>query len=72
MAEEPTDREWLEILCCPACDDRPKVELRGDKLVCTKCGREYPIRDNIPVMLVEEAEGMEARDESSDRPWAEP
>ena len=29
---------------------------RGERLVCTRCGRRYPIRDGIPVMLIEEAE----------------
>ena len=50
------DEKLLEILACPACDDRPPVKLKGEKLVCEKCKRAYPIRDGIPVMLVEEAE----------------
>ena len=49
----------LEILRCPACDDRPKVELKDDKLVCTKCGRAYLIRNGIPSMLVEDADVQE-------------
>ena len=49
------DPKLLEILACPACDERPPVVLRGEKLVCEKCGRQYPIKDGIPVMLVEEA-----------------
>jgi len=49
------DPKLLEILACPACDDRPPVELTGDKLHCPKCKRSYPIRDGIPVMLVDEA-----------------
>ncbi len=48
--------DLLEILACPACDSRPKVSLENDRLVCSECGRRYPIRDGIPVMLVEEAE----------------
>ncbi len=48
------DRELLEILACPEC--KVKVELEGDRLVCIRCGKRYPIRDGIPVMLVEEAE----------------
>lgn len=50
------DQKLLDILCCSACDDRPKVELINDKLVCAKCRRAYPIKNGIPVMLVEEAE----------------
>lgn len=48
--------DLLEILACPACDARPRVTLDGDRLVCTECRRRYPIRDGIPVMLVDEAE----------------
>jgi hypothetical protein len=44
----------LEILACPL-DKRP-VRLDGDRLVCSQCGRRYPVVDDIPVMLVEEAE----------------
>lgn len=49
------DDELLKILICPAC--RSSVRLEGEKIICTKCGRRYPIRDGIPVMLVDEAEG---------------
>jgi uncharacterized protein YbaR (Trm112 family) len=50
----PVDRELLEILACPV--DKSPVREEGDRLVCTKCGRRYPVRDGIPVMLVDEAE----------------
>lgn len=48
----------LDILACPACDERPPVHLNpeGTHLVCEVCARRYPVRDGIPVMLVEEAE----------------
>lgn len=48
------DRELLEILACP--EDKAPVREEGDRLVCTSCGRRYPVRDGIPVMLIEEAE----------------
>jgi uncharacterized protein YbaR (Trm112 family) len=48
------DKELLDILACPAC--RADVRLEGDRVVCTSCGRRYPVRDGIPIMLVEEAE----------------
>lgn len=48
------NEELLKILACPAC--KGDVELKEDKICCTKCGRRYPIVDGIPVMLVEEAE----------------
>jgi uncharacterized protein YbaR (Trm112 family) len=50
-------KELLEILACPACDSRPPVRANEDEteLVCTECGRRYPVREGIPVMLVDEA-----------------
>ncbi len=48
------DRELLDILACPAC--RAEVRLERDRIVCTSCGRRYPVRDGIPIMLVDEAE----------------
>jgi uncharacterized protein YbaR (Trm112 family) len=50
------DPKLLEILACPACDERPPLALKGeDRLVCAVCRRAYPIRDGIPVLLIEEA-----------------
>ena len=48
-------QDLLEILACPAC--KAKVELQRDAtgLKCVECRRVYPIRDDIPVMLIEEA-----------------
>ena len=48
-------QELLEILACPAC--KAKVELKSDGLAlkCVECKRVYPIQDDIPVMLVDEA-----------------
>jgi uncharacterized protein YbaR (Trm112 family) len=48
-------QDLLEILACPAC--KAKVELKpdGSALKCVECKRVYPIRDDIPVMLVDEA-----------------
>ena len=47
--------ELLAILACPVC--KAVVELKPDQsgLKCASCGRIYPIRDDIPVMLVDEA-----------------
>jgi uncharacterized protein len=48
------DPKLLDILACPAEHHAP-VEQRGDFLVCTECGLQFPIRDGIPVMLLDEA-----------------
>ncbi len=49
------NQELLEILVCPEC--KSKVELTADEngLKCVACHRVYPIRDDIPVMLVDQA-----------------
>ena len=49
------DEELLEILACPVCKVRVELTDNGDGLKCGQCARVYPIRDDIPVMLVEEA-----------------
>jgi hypothetical protein len=51
------DPMLLEVLACPEC--RVQVEIEKDRLVCTRCGRRYPIVDGIPVMLVAEADSPE-------------
>ena len=52
------DERLLEVLVCPAC--KARVRLEAERLVCVQCGRRYPVRDGIPVMLIEEAEGPPA------------
>jgi uncharacterized protein YbaR (Trm112 family) len=48
-------QDLLEILACPACKARVELESDGSGLKCVECKRVYPIRDDIPVMLVDEA-----------------
>jgi len=51
--------ELLEILRCPACVREKDGLLEYYKetwLICQDCGRKYPIRDDIPVMLIEEGD----------------
>lgn len=47
------DAELLAILACPL--DKQPVTRQGNYLVCQECQRHYPIRDGIPVMLIDEA-----------------
>ncbi len=54
------DKELLDILACPLC--KTEIKLENDKIVCTNCGRRYPVRDDIPVMLVGEAELPQEKD----------
>lgn len=52
MAVSP---ELLEILICPACKAKVQLTPGGLGLRCVGCGLVYPVRDDIPVMLVDEA-----------------
>lgn len=51
----PIDKELLEVLACPKCKGAIYLKPAGDGLVCDACKLIYPIQDEIPVMLVEEA-----------------
>ncbi len=64
VEEHMISQELLDILVCPACKKR--VELSEGMLVCGECGRRYPIRDGIPIMLIEE--GDKALQEKPPRP----
>jgi uncharacterized protein len=61
------DPQLLEILVCP--NDRGDLDYReaDQLLVCTTCGYRYPIRDDIPVMLIDEAEKPGQPGVTSDR-----
>jgi uncharacterized protein YbaR (Trm112 family) len=48
-------QELLEILACPLCKTPIKLTPDNKGLKCQTCRRVYPIRDDIPVMLPEEA-----------------
>lgn len=54
------DKQLLDILACPSEDHAPlragtATDPDADALTCTVCGREYPVRDGIPVLLLDEA-----------------
>ena len=49
------DLELLALLACPNCDDRPPLRLEGDYLICDSCKSAYPIIDDIPHLLPEDA-----------------
>ena len=47
------DPALLDIIVCPACHG--SLSVQGEELVCSDCGLAYPVRDDIPVLLVDEA-----------------
>ena len=49
------DPELLDILACPNCKTPVKLVKNGAALKCDACKRVYPIKDDIPVMLIDEA-----------------
>ena len=49
-------KELLEILVCPRCKGDLDYDTQNQKLNCHACRLRYPIQDDIPIMLVEEAE----------------
>jgi LSD1 subclass zinc finger protein len=51
----PVDPELLEILACPSCKTPVTLVKNGTALKCATCKRVYPIKDDIPVMLIDEA-----------------
>ena len=57
------DKELLEILACPKCKGDIQLTDKEDGLVCNACQLKYPIRDDIPVMLEDEARQLAADEE---------
>lgn len=49
------DKELLDILACPKCKGDIQLTEKGDGLICNTCKLIYPIKDGIPVMLIDEA-----------------
>lgn len=52
-------KELLDILACPKCKGDLKLTDKEDGLICQACRLRYPIRDDIPVMLIDEAETID-------------
>ena len=50
------DPELLSILVCPRCKGELRYEESPPSLVCEACGLRYPVRDGIPILLIDEAE----------------
>jgi uncharacterized protein YbaR (Trm112 family) len=49
------DQELLDILACPNCKTKVELVKNGAALKCHTCHRVFPIKDDIPVMLLDEA-----------------
>ncbi len=53
------NKRLLEILVCPQCKGDLEYDRKDSTLTCNTCKLAYPVRDDIPVMLVEEAERIQ-------------
>ena len=57
----PISDVLLSILVCPQCKKDLEYDRAAERLICAACGLRYPIVDDIPVMLIEEAERIDPR-----------
>ncbi len=53
-------KELLEILACPKCKGDLHLNQTEDGLICERCRLLYEIRDDIPIMLIDEAKHLDA------------
>ncbi|MDD5451820.1 MAG: Trm112 family protein [Desulfovibrionales bacterium] len=53
------NKELLDILACPKCKGNVRLNEAKDGLICDKCKLLYEIKDDIPVMLIDEAKKIE-------------
>jgi uncharacterized protein YbaR (Trm112 family) len=54
----PISKELLEILACPKCKGDIRLNEKGDGLICDQCRLIYEIKDDIPIMLIDEAKPL--------------
>jgi len=50
------DKDLLDILACPKCKNSVRYE--DNKIICDNCRKYYPVKDDIPIMLIEEARDL--------------
>lgn len=54
------NQDLLDILACPKCHGRVTLNQPGKALICDKCRVAYRIEDDIPIMLIDEAQPLES------------
>lgn len=54
----PLSKELLDILCCPKCKGEVRLSEKENGLICDTCRLLYPIVDDIPIMLIDEAKKL--------------
>jgi len=58
-------KELLDIMCCPKCHGDLLYEPEKNTLTCSKCNKIYPIKNDIPIMLVDDESQSGGQDEQS-------
>ncbi len=53
------DKQLLDILACPKCKGDLELTESGDGLICRACRLKYEIKDDIPIMLIDEAKSLD-------------
>lgn len=51
------DQNLINILCCPKC--KQKIQFDNTRILCNNCNLQFPIKNDIPVMLISEAKKIE-------------
>jgi uncharacterized protein len=51
-------QDLLDILACPKCKGEVHLNEKQDGLICEACNLRYPIKEDIPIMLIDEAEAL--------------
>jgi len=59
------DKTLLEILACPSCKGSLNYNKPKQELICPACRLAYPVRDDIPVMLADEARALDTDEETA-------
>ena len=59
------DKKTLNVLVCPKCQSKLEFDKTAQELICQNDQIAYPVRDGIPVMLIEEARSLQASQEDA-------
>lgn len=54
----PLNKTMLEILICPQCREKVHYDEKQNRIICDQCKLFYEVKDDIPVLLVEEAKKL--------------
>ena len=65
MSDHKIDPKLLEILVCPLTKSPLHYDVNAQELISEQAGLAYPIRDGIPIMLVDEARKLDSTDDSA-------